>query len=416
MGTIVWYNSGNKKNVCIASDGPCSGRRYGKMTEGDFVMSNKGVILLDKHRQLYEMMSSEDVKSLIVASLRYNEGMEVGELTYGAKIASVFMFEQIDHFNESYDRRCKSNAEIARRREAQRTEAAYDDETYAELLTEDADQPAETEPVEKPAPKRKTAVRKPKIQNTQNTTEHEQITNEHEDTTNAHQPTTNANHSNSNPNSNSNPDFNSISISPSSSSSANLYDDECVRENTDSCNDRETDGAAQREEYSCSHTSSDEKMKDDGNDEKEREKENKNEDRNKEKNEEKNEDGTAAACGSIGFESVTVPKVGEIPTLAQVREHCRLYAPNVNADDFYNYYSSRDWKVAGMPVMSWRGIVRSWQQRGELCAANTAQTAKAEVPQKDAAAVSPPSGESNASYDVDTFIRAAMRRSFEDID
>ena len=123
-------------------------------------------------------------------------------------------------------------------------------------------------------------------------------------------------------------------------------------------------------------------------------------------------------CGCVcidrGFEAVTVPKVGEIPTLEQVREHCRLYAPNVNAEDFYHYYSRRDWKVAGTPVMSWRGIVRSWKQRGELCAANTAQTAKAEVPQKDAAVS--PSGESNASYDVDTFIQAAMRRSFEDID
>ena len=374
-------------------------------------MSNKGVILLDKHRQLYEMMSSEDVKSLIVASLRYNEGMEVGELTYGAKIASVFMFEQIDHFNESYDRRCKSNAEIARRREAQRMTAVDEADAYAAILTEEAEQPTETEPVEKPAPKRKTAVRKPKIQNIQNTTEHEQSTNEHEDTTNEHQPITNANHSNSNPNSNlnSNSDSNSFSLS---SSSIHIQDDASVTENADSFCDRDTDGAAHMEEYNCSCVSADDPRMDDGNDETEIEKEKKNEEL---KNEDQKVEPGAAVCASTGFEAVTVPKVGEIPTLEQVREHCRLYAPNVNADDFYHYYSSRDWKVAGTPVMSWRGIVRSWQQRGELCAANTAQTAKAEVPQKDAA-VSPPSGESNASYDVDTFIQAAMQRSFEDID
>jgi len=381
-------------------------------------MSNKGVILLDKHRQLYELMSSEDVKSLIVASLRYNEGMEVGELTYGAKIASVFMFEQIDHFNESYDRRCKSNAEIARRREAQRTEAA-DDDAFAEILSVDAEQPAETEPPVTQTMKRKTAVRKPKTRQTQNTTAHEDTTNEHEDTTNEHEPITNANHSNSNLNSNSNSNSNSISLSPSSSST-DPQDDDTIMENTDSFSDRETDGTAQREEYSCSYTSSDDRMTDDGNDDTERKKEDKNAD--------KNEDQHADA--STEFASVTVPKVGEIPTLAQVREHCRLYAPNVNADDFYNYYTRQEWKVAGLPVMSWRGIVRSWQQRNAACihtaagntaaantaAANTAAAAKADGPWADAAAGSSPSGESKASYDIDTFVQAAMRHSFEDLD
>ena len=126
-------------------------------------MSSKGVLFLPQHRRAFEIMNDQDVRSLVLAVLRYNEGLEVGELSYGAQIAGIFMFEQVDRFNESYDRRCKSNAEIARRREAQRAGNAVGDDdfdaacadAYAEAYTEAAELMAD-EPMEPPKSKKKT--------------------------------------------------------------------------------------------------------------------------------------------------------------------------------------------------------------------------------------------------------------------
>ena len=383
-------------------------------------MSSKGVLFLPQHRRAFEIMNDQDVRSLVLAVLRYNEGLEVGELSYGAQIAGIFMFEQVDRFNESYDKRCKSNAEIARRREAQRAGNAVGDDdfdaacadAYAEAYTEAAELMAD-EPMETPKPKKKTTRRTPKKQDAEDIEVHESTTKEHDSKTNAHEHTTNDNLINPNPNQSPSPNpsqnINPISLSnpnPNLSESVPTDSFETMTENENSLRDRETDGAAHEEEYNCSMMASydDQKTADgdgldgyDGLDGLERVKENKN----------LVQETTAERAKMVQFPFGEYGKGAPvIPDRDEVRAYCQKYAPQVDPDAFYQYYDSREWRIAGLPVVSWQGLIRNWQKNNAERAAAMPQR---QTPQREA----PKTRES--SYDVDQFIEAAMRHSFDEL-
>ena len=93
------------------------------------------------------------------------------------------------------------------------------------------------------------------------------------------------------------------------------------------------------------------------------------------------------------------------PTREEVRRYCVKYTLLVDPERFYNYYEERGWHISGEPVQSWRSLAECWQKRAEEMRAVT------ERPRETTGGNS----EKQSSYDVDQFIEAAMRHSFDEL-
>lgn len=83
--------------------------------------------------------------------------------------------------------------------------------------------------------------------------------------------------------------------------------------------------------------------------------------------------------------------IANMPTFETVEKYCAENHPNVNAQEFYDYYKDQGWCCNGQPIKSWKSLLSSWAKH------------QREKPQ-----------EQSASYDVDEFVRLAMSKSFED--
>lgn len=83
--------------------------------------------------------------------------------------------------------------------------------------------------------------------------------------------------------------------------------------------------------------------------------------------------------------------IANMPTFETVEKYCEENHPNVNAQEFYDYYKDQGWRCNGQPIKSWKSLLSSWAKH------------QREKPQ-----------EQSASYDVDEFVRLAMSKSFED--
>lgn len=99
---------------------------------------------------------------------------------------------------------------------------------------------------------------------------------------------------------------------------------------------------------------------------------------------------------SVGFNVFDCQKTGSsaianMPTFETVEKYCAENHPNVNAQEFYDYYKDQGWRCNGQPIKSWKSLLSSWAKH------------QREKPQ-----------EQSASYDVDEFVRLAMSKSFED--
>lgn len=51
------------------------------------------------------------------------------------------------------------------------------------------------------------------------------------------------------------------------------------------------------------------------------------------------------------------------PNREEVREYCRQKNSSVDPDKFYDYYSERQWKIAGEKVNSWKSVFDAWDKR-----------------------------------------------------
>ena len=58
---------------------------------------------------------------------------------------------------------------------------------------------------------------------------------------------------------------------------------------------------------------------------------------------------------SIGFKK---------PTIDEVRAYCRERMNMVDADKWYDYYTSNGWKVGKNPMKNWKAAVRTWEKSG----------------------------------------------------
>lgn len=57
------------------------------------------------------------------------------------------------------------------------------------------------------------------------------------------------------------------------------------------------------------------------------------------------------------------PKKFTKPTLDEIVSYCSERKNNINAQQFYDFYESKGWKVGSQPMKDWKACVRTWEQR-----------------------------------------------------
>lgn len=91
------------------------------------------------------------------------------------------------------------------------------------------------------------------------------------------------------------------------------------------------------------------------------------------------------------FDGQSTDNTANIPAFWIVKKYCDENHPNVNAQDFYDYYKEQGWCCNGKPIKNWRSLLKSWAKH-----------------QRD-------DGETTErSYDIDEFVRLAMSRPFDE--
>ena len=64
------------------------------------------------------------------------------------------------------------------------------------------------------------------------------------------------------------------------------------------------------------------------------------------------------------------------PTVVDIAEYCIERNNSVDAEKFYDYYSSNGWKVGKNPMKDWKASVRTWEKN------TTQENEKASQPKK----------------------------------
>ena len=71
---------------------------------------------------------------------------------------------------------------------------------------------------------------------------------------------------------------------------------------------------------------------------------------------------------------------------------------NCDAQEFYDYYSERNWEIGGKKIDNWKGLLVSWDKSNRV------------EPLKSVYA--PPKKKENSTFDIDDFFEAALNRKF----
>ena len=51
------------------------------------------------------------------------------------------------------------------------------------------------------------------------------------------------------------------------------------------------------------------------------------------------------------------------PTLKDVQNYCKERNNNVDAEQFINFYDSKDWKIGKNPMKNWQAAIRTWETK-----------------------------------------------------
>lgn len=54
------------------------------------------------------------------------------------------------------------------------------------------------------------------------------------------------------------------------------------------------------------------------------------------------------------------------PSIEEIRQYCAEKSLSIDAEQFYNFYESKGWKVGKSPMVSWRAAVATWVRRREV--------------------------------------------------
>lgn len=75
-------------------------------------------------------------------------------------------------------------------------------------------------------------------------------------------------------------------------------------------------------------------------------------------------DESECACAEKTF--VSTPKKNtkfEKPTVSEVEAYCKERNNGLSAQEFWDFYESKGWKVGNSPMKNWQACVRTWEQR-----------------------------------------------------
>ncbi len=62
-------------------------------------------------------------------------------------------------------------------------------------------------------------------------------------------------------------------------------------------------------------------------------------------------------------ESTVKNKKFEKPTVEEIKEYCKERNNKINANQFYDFYESKDWKVGNQKMKNWQACIRTWEVR-----------------------------------------------------
>lgn len=62
-------------------------------------------------------------------------------------------------------------------------------------------------------------------------------------------------------------------------------------------------------------------------------------------------------------EAAPKPQRKASPTLDQIRGYIEANSLNIDAEEFYNYYASRNWESNGQPIKSLAGLLKKWSEK-----------------------------------------------------
>lgn len=51
------------------------------------------------------------------------------------------------------------------------------------------------------------------------------------------------------------------------------------------------------------------------------------------------------------------------PTVEEINTYCTERKNTISAEDFYNFYESKGWKIGSSPMKDWKAAVRTWEHR-----------------------------------------------------
>ena len=51
------------------------------------------------------------------------------------------------------------------------------------------------------------------------------------------------------------------------------------------------------------------------------------------------------------------------PTVTEIAEYCVERKNNINAETFYDFYESKDWRIGKNKMKAWKACVRTWEKR-----------------------------------------------------
>lgn len=63
-----------------------------------------------------------------------------------------------------------------------------------------------------------------------------------------------------------------------------------------------------------------------------------------------------------------------IPTVELIDEYCIKRANGIDAEQFFDYYQSKDWMIGHSPMRDWRAAVRTWERNEQKKAKKHGQT------------------------------------------
>lgn len=74
-------------------------------------------------------------------------------------------------------------------------------------------------------------------------------------------------------------------------------------------------------------------------------------------------DPESSDSSQIEIHDSRTPRIKDAPTFDNIRDYVEANNLNVDAEEFYNYYSSQNWKIDGNPIRSVTALLKRWSER-----------------------------------------------------